>query len=142
MMSSDKKNAKAIEAGAYEMERKNWSSQLSVATTGSRHSLHSVYTVHSSYVLPIVTETPDPLRKPPDYLGFAICSIFCNPIFGLVAVLLSERSRGYFHRCQYRKASMCGSYAFGVALGGMIGTIIVILLIVALVIWHTTPYIE
>eukprot|EP00106_Octopus_bimaculoides_P017331 XP_014784773.1 PREDICTED: uncharacterized protein LOC106879626 [Octopus bimaculoides] len=141
-MYSDKSSSKAIEAGEYEMDRKNWSSQLSVATTGSRHSLHSVYTIHSSYVLPILTETPDPHKKPPDYLGFSICSIFCNPLFGIFAILLSEKSRAYYHRCKYRKAALCGTYAYGVALGGLICTTILLLLIAALLIWSTVPYVE
>lgn len=73
---------------AYEMEEKRWNSQMSMLSS-SRPSLHSTYTIHSSYVLPILGETPDPLRRPPDYLGFALCSLFCNPVFGLFAILLS-----------------------------------------------------
>lgn len=126
---------------AYEMEEKRWNSQMSMLSS-SRPSLHSTYTVHSSYVLPILGETPDPLRRPPDYLGFALCSLFCNPVFGLFAILLSEKSKAYYHHCNYKKASRYGSLAYGVAAGGIGCTVIVFFLAISIYLWKYMPYIE
>ena len=64
--------------------------------SGSRKSVYSTYTTtytpsQISYVLPVVANAPNPLKKPKDNFGFAFCSLFFNPIFGLVALLLAGK---------------------------------------------------
>ena len=86
----------ASEAGsAFEMRPwgipSHYSSQASMTMSayGSR-SMLSMYTPSmASYILPVVTDAPDFQKKPDDNWGFACCSLFCNPVFGLVAILLA-----------------------------------------------------
>lgn len=77
----------------YEMSEKEhpWPSQ-SGSLSGSHPSLYSFYTPSTStYILPIAQELPDLHKKTPDYMGFAICSLIVNPIFGILAILASGK---------------------------------------------------
>ena len=67
----------------------HYSSQASIAP--SYRSYLSAYTPSqaSFFVLPVTAEVPDFMRRPQDNWGFAFCSLFCNPIFGIVAILLA-----------------------------------------------------
>ena len=57
---------------------------------GSRRSLYSTYTVSGmSYILPVMTKSPNPYRRPQDNWPIAFCSLFFNPIFGVFAILLA-----------------------------------------------------
>ncbi|XP_046570339.1 uncharacterized protein LOC124278621 [Haliotis rubra] len=133
------------EAGS-EMEMNRYPSQHSMASygpssysyvSGSRKSLYSTYTSYApsqiSYMLPIVTKQPNPEKKPADHWGFAFCSLFINPLFGIFAILLSEQSKVYFSRLDYVKASKYGSYAKGVAAAGIVSMFVLLILILALV---------
>ncbi|ESO94213.1 hypothetical protein LOTGIDRAFT_232467 [Lottia gigantea] len=120
---------------------KAYPSQQSIDTrsyiTGSKRSLYSTYTSYTthtnmSYALPIVTNAPLLEKKPPDNWGLAFVSLFINPIFGLIAILLAEQSKIYFTKCNYLKASQYGVYAKGAALGGIACTIILLVLIIAI----------
>ncbi|XP_069120371.1 uncharacterized protein [Argopecten irradians] len=131
---------------AYELRRlgdSRYTSQASMTMSlyGSR-SILSMYTPsQASYILPVVTDAPDPIKKPADNWGFACCSIFINPLFGLIAVLLAEMSKDYFNRCKYIQASKYGAYAKGVAAGGIVSMIVVLALIVAQVVnYHLKFY--
>ncbi|XP_041371753.1 uncharacterized protein LOC121385236 [Gigantopelta aegis] len=109
--------------------------------SGSRKSVYSTYTTtytpsQISYVLPVVANAPNPLKKPKDNFGFAFCSLFFNPIFGLVALLLAEQSKVHYNHCNYIEASKYGSYAKGVAASGIISMLVLLVLIIALVLWH------
>ncbi|OWF35865.1 uncharacterized protein LOC110442407 [Mizuhopecten yessoensis] len=130
---------------AYELRRlgdSRYTSQASMTMSlyGSR-SVLSMYTPsQASYILPVVTDAPDPIKKPADNWGFACCSVFINPLFGLIAVLLAEMSKDYFNRCKYIQASKYGSYAKGAAAGGIASTIIVLLLIIAQVLHYQLKF--
>ena len=69
----------------------HYSSQASI--TPSYKSFVSAYTRSeaSFFVLPVTSEIPDQMRRPRDNWGFAFCSLFVNPIFGVVALLLAGR---------------------------------------------------
>ncbi|KAL5010705.1 hypothetical protein ScPMuIL_013010 [Solemya velum] len=126
-------NGSDSEGSAYEM--KPWpsyySSQTSMMTTGSYRSMYSTYTPsQASYILPVVTDAPDAQKRPPDHWGFAFCSLFCNPVIGILAIILSEMSKNYFNRCNYSKAAKYGSYAKGMAVGGIIVSMVVLVLII------------
>jgi hypothetical protein len=47
--------------------------------------------------LPIVQQGPDKLKKPDDNFGLACISIFINPIFGIIAVLLAGKLTDILH---------------------------------------------
>ena len=69
----------------------HYSSQASI--TPSYKSFMSAYTPSqaSFFVLPVTSELPDQERRPLDNWGFAFCSLFINPIFGVVALLLAGK---------------------------------------------------
>ncbi|KAL4228493.1 hypothetical protein ACF0H5_011541 [Mactra antiquata] len=114
----------------------HYSSQVSI--TPSYKSYLSTYTPSqaSFFVLPVTSEAPNELRRPQDNWGFAFCSLFINPIFGIVAILLAEMSRDFFKKKNYIQASKYGAYAKGVAMGGIISMIIVLVLIIAQVLHY------
>lgn len=115
----------------------HYSSQASMTPASSYRSLLSTYTPsHASYVLQVVTDAPNIIKKPPDNWGFAFCSLFINPIFGVVALLLAQMSKDYFNRCKYKEASKYGSYAKGTAAAGIVSSIIVLLMIIAQVLHY------
>lgn len=118
----------------------HYSSQASI--TPSYKSFLSAYTPSqaSFFVLPVTSEVPDQLRRPQDNWGFAFCSLFINPIFGVVAILLSEMSRQFFNKKQYVLAAKYGSYSKGAAMGGIIVMIVVLILILAQVIHYHTKF--
>lgn len=121
----------------------HYSSQASmVSITPSYKSYMSAYTPSqaSFFVLPVTAEIPDNLRRPQHNFGIACCAMFFNPIFGIVAILLSEMSRDFFNKKNYHQASKYGSYAKGAAMGGIIVTIIVLILIIAQVIHYQTKF--
>ena len=61
---------------------------------GSRRSLYSTYTVSGmSYILPVMTKSPNPYRRPLDNWPIAFCSLFFNPLFGIFAILLAGRGQ-------------------------------------------------
>ncbi|KAH3701848.1 uncharacterized protein LOC127860723 [Dreissena polymorpha] len=109
----------------------HYSSQLSI--TPSYKSYLSTYTQSqaSFFILPVTAETPQERWRSQHNWGFALCSMFINPIFGIVALLLAEMSKDYFNKKEYIQASKYGSYAKGAAMGGIIVTLIVIILIIA-----------
>lgn len=112
----------------------HYSSQASMASiTPSYKSYLSTYTPSqaSFFVLPVTAEAPNEMQRAQDNWGFAFCSLFCNPIFGIAALLLAEMSRDFFNKKNYLQASKYGSYAKGTALGGIIVTIVVLVLIIA-----------
>ncbi|XP_052806144.1 uncharacterized protein LOC128235373 [Mya arenaria] len=121
-------------ASAFEMRPwpSHYSSQISI--TPSYKSYLSAYTpsqVSSFYILPVTADTPDQRRRPEHNWGMAFCSLLINPIFGIAAILLAEMSKEYFNKKEYIQASKYGSYAKGTAMGGIIVTIILIVLIIA-----------
>ncbi|KAK7092276.1 uncharacterized protein [Littorina saxatilis] len=108
---------------------------------GSRRSLYSTYTVSGmSYILPVMTKSPNPYRRPMDNWPIAFCSVFFNPLFGIFAILLAEQSKIYYAKCDYMKASQYGVYAKGAAAGGMFCTVITLMLIIAIVCWDHFRY--
>ncbi|VDI31856.1 uncharacterized protein LOC143064495 [Mytilus galloprovincialis] len=122
---------------AFELQKwpSYYSSQASM--TYSHRSFYSTYTPsHASTFLPIVQQAPDKLKKPDDNFGLACCSIAINPIFGIIAVLLAEISRGYFNRCNYIKASKYGAYAKATAAGGIFCTIFLLACIISQLLWY------
>ncbi|KAK3105731.1 hypothetical protein FSP39_004475 [Pinctada imbricata] len=122
------------EAGSmYELRQypSYYSSAVSTSAFGSHKSLLSLYTPsQASTFLPVTQNAPDPTRRPRDNFGFALFSLFINPIFGLVAILLAQVSKDYFNRCKYIKASKFGAYAKGTAAGGIASTFILIFMAV------------
>lgn len=68
------------------------------------------------------------------YLEFAIVSMFFNPLFGLVAVILSLSSKYKAKKQLYSEAKMESRFAFFTAALGIIVTILVIVL--AVVYWR------
>lgn len=118
----------------------HYSSQASI--TPSYKSFMSAYTPSqaSFFVLPVTSEIPDQMRRPQDNWGIAFCSLFVNPIFGVIAILLSEMSRQFFNKKQYIQAAKYGNYAKGAALGGIISMIVVLALIIAQVIHYHTKF--
>ncbi|KAL8596382.1 hypothetical protein ACOMHN_054061 [Nucella lapillus] len=109
---------------------------------GSRRSLYSTYTVSGmSYILPVMTKSPNPHRRPLDNWPVAFCSLFFNPIFGIIAILLAEQSKIYYAKCEYLRASQYGVYAKGVAAGGIFCSVILLLLIIFIIIWSHIRYI-
>lgn len=119
-----------------------YSSQASITPYGSHKSLLSMYTPsQASTFLPIVQNAPNPEKRPADNFGIAMFSVFINPIFGIIAIFLSQMSKDYFNRCKYIKASKYGAYAKGTAMGGIISMIIVLFLIAAqLIHYHMKFY--
>lgn len=136
--------------GGTALAMKKWGSQPSIGghsvgsrslMYGSRRSLYSTYTVSgTSYILPVMTKTPNQWRRPEDNWPIAFCSLFINPIFGIVAILLSEQSKVYFAKCEYMRASQYGVYAKGVACGGIFAMITVLFWIIFIVIWEHIRY--
>jgi hypothetical protein len=59
--------------------------------TPSYKSYLSTYTPSqaSFFVLPVTAEAPNEMQRAQDNWGFAFCSLFCNPIFGIAAILLA-----------------------------------------------------
>lgn len=86
---------------SFEMsDKRRWPSTTSMTPSGSR-SFYSYTPSHSSYNLPIVMERTNPDKKMPDNWGLACCSMFINPIFGLVAILLAGKVSAWLIRCWY-----------------------------------------
>ncbi|KAK3582991.1 hypothetical protein CHS0354_027117 [Potamilus streckersoni] len=129
-------------ASRYEMQSwpAHYSSQASI--TPSYRSYLSTYTPSqaSFFILPVVMESPDTERKPADNWGFAFCSLLCNPVFGVFAILLAEMSKNFFLQKDYSKAAKYGGYAKGVAMGGIIVMLIVLSLIIAQVIHYRLKF--
>lgn len=125
-------------------EMKKWPSYYSgsqASMTYSHRSFYSTYTPsYASTFLPIVQQGPDKMKKPDDNFGLACVSIFINPIFGIIAVLLAEISRDYFNRCNYIKASKYGAYAKGTAAGGIFCTFFVLACVIAQVLWYQMKF--
>jgi hypothetical protein len=74
----------------------HYSSQASMASiTPSYKSYLSTYTPSqaSFFVLPVTAEVPNEMRRSHDNWGFAFCSLFINPLFGLVAILLAGTTK-------------------------------------------------
>ena len=46
--------------------------------------------LQASTFLPVVQNQPDEAKRPKDNFGFAFCSLFINPLFGLVAIVLAR----------------------------------------------------
>lgn len=109
----------------------HYSSQASI--TPSYKSYLSTYTPSqaSFFILPVTSEVPNETRRAQHNWGFAFCSLLINPIFGVVAILLAEMSRDFFNKKNYVQASKYGGYAKGTAMGGIIVTIILLVLIIA-----------
>ena len=82
-------------------EMKKWPSYYSgsqASMTYSHRSFYSTYTPsYASTFLPIVQQGPDKLKKPDDNFGLACISIFINPIFGIIAVLLAGKLTDILH---------------------------------------------
>lgn len=112
----------------------HYSSQASMASiTPSYKSYLSTYTPSqaSFFVLPVTAEVPNEMRRSRDNWGFAFCSLFINPLFGIAAILLAEMSRDFFNKKNYIQASKYGAYAKGTAIGGIFITFMMIVLIIA-----------
>ena len=82
-------------------EMKKWPSYYSGSQASmaySHRSFYSTYTPsYASTFLPIVQQGPDKLKKPDDNFGLACISIFINPIFGIIAVLLAGKLTDILH---------------------------------------------